>query len=268
MISAKNYIGTHDLLFVTLDTLRYDVAQIALQEGMLPNLSQWIPDHQWEKRHTSSTFTYGAHHAFFAGFLPTPATPGKHPRHFAVAFPGSKTITENTYVFNTPDIISGFSSIGYHTVCIGGVGFFNLSSPLGTVLPNMFSEKYWAEEFGVTHPESTRHQVKKSIDIIQHLNPSKRLFLFLNVSAIHQPNCIFHATETSDSCLTQKHALAYVDSCLGELLEVMRRRSSVFCIICSDHGTTYGEDGFTGHRLAHQVVLEVPYVDFIMNAPE
>ena len=30
-------------------------------------------------------------------------------------------------------------------------------------------------------------------------------------------------------------------------------------VICSDHGTAYGEDGYTGHRLAHPVVWDVPY---------
>ena len=30
----------------------------------------------------------------------------------------------------------------------------------------------------------------------------------------------------------------------------------------TDHGTAYGEDGFHGHRLAHQVVWDVPYAHF------
>lgn len=262
---TKDLIGTHDILFVTLDTLRYDVAQKALAEGMTPNLKKWIPNSQWEKRHTPSTFTYGAHHAFFAGFMPTPASPGPHYRCFAVSFPGSESISDQTYEFNTPDIISGFSSIGYHTVCIGGVGFFNLKSPLGNVLPNMFNEKYWSEEYGVTNSQSTRNQVDKCLEIIQRLDSGRRLFLFLNISAMHQPNCIFHPTAQTDSCITQAYALSYTDKYLGKLFDTMRNRSSVFCIICSDHGTAYGEDGYTGHRLSHPVVLDVPYAEFIME---
>jgi hypothetical protein len=34
---ARNLIGTHDALFITLDTLRYDVARDALAEGRTPN---------------------------------------------------------------------------------------------------------------------------------------------------------------------------------------------------------------------------------------
>ena len=33
--------------------------------------------------------------------------------------------------------MSGLRGRGYHTVCVGGVGFFNKLSPLGTVLPPM-----------------------------------------------------------------------------------------------------------------------------------
>jgi hypothetical protein len=265
MIFTKNLVGTHDILFVTLDTLRYDVAQKALDDGMTPNLKKWIPDNQWEKRHTPSTFTYGAHHAFFAGFLPTPVSPGPHYRCFAVSFPGSDTISDQTYVFNTPDIVSGFSSIGYHTVCVGGVGFFNLKSPLGSVLPNMFSERHWSEQYSVTDPHSTKNQVEKCREIIQKLNSDRRLFLFLNISAMHQPNCIFCPAAKTDSSTTQAHALSYADKYLGELFDAMRTRSSVFCIVCSDHGTAYGEDGYTGHRLAHPVVLNVPYAEFILE---
>ena len=63
----------------------------------------------------------------FAGFLPTPARPGPHPRLFALAFAGSETTDANTFVFDGhADIVHGFASLGYRTLCIGGVGFFIL----------------------------------------------------------------------------------------------------------------------------------------------
>ena len=83
MIDARNLVGTHDILFVTLDALRYDVAVETLAEGATPNLAHVLPNGIWEKRHTPGNFTYAAHHAFFAGFLPTPITPGPHERLFA-----------------------------------------------------------------------------------------------------------------------------------------------------------------------------------------
>ena len=79
MIDAAAMIGTHDVLFVTLDTLRYDVAAAALAAGRTPCLAAVLPGGAWERRHSPATFTYAAHAAFFAGFLPTPIAPRQAP---------------------------------------------------------------------------------------------------------------------------------------------------------------------------------------------
>ena len=63
---------------------------------------------------------------------------------------------------------------------------------------------------------------------------------------------------------THAAALRYVDSALPPLFEAQRRRGPALCIICSDHGTLYGEDGFTGHRLAHPNVWQVPYAELVL----
>jgi arylsulfatase A-like enzyme len=63
---------------------------------------------------------------------------------------------------------------------------------------------------------------------------------------------------------TQAAALSYVDSQLGRLFDALRKRGPSLCIICSDHGTAYGEDGYHGHRLAHEVVWTVPYAELIL----
>lgn len=96
MLNARSLIGTHDVLLITLDTLRCDVAEQALARGLTPNLARLLPGGAWERRHSPGNFTYAAHQAFFAGFLPTPARPGKHPRLFACQFPGSETTTDAT----------------------------------------------------------------------------------------------------------------------------------------------------------------------------
>ncbi len=265
MLDATRLVGTHDVLFVTLDTLRYDVAVQVLRAGRTPHLAQVLPGGQWEERHSPGSFTYAAHHAFFAGFLPTPAAPGPHPRLFATRFPGSETTTAQTFVFDTPDIVSGFASIGYRTICIGGVGFFNKQSPLGSVLPGLFMESYWSSELGVTHPRSTENQVALTRNLLTQLSAYQRVFLFVNISAIHPPNHIFLQGATVDSLASHAAALSYVDAHLPPLFEAMRRRGPVLAILCSDHGTAYGENGFSGHRLAHPSVWTVPYAEFILS---
>src|SRR5262245_12468630 len=124
MRDMNRIVGTHDVLLVTLDTLRYDVAAELAAAGRTPTLAGVLPGGTWERRHTPASFTYPAHQAFFAGFLPTPVTPGPHPRLFAARFPGSETTDAGTWVFDAPDLVTGLAAAGYHTACVGGVGFF------------------------------------------------------------------------------------------------------------------------------------------------
>ncbi|HET8843285.1 MAG TPA: STM4013/SEN3800 family hydrolase [Ktedonobacteraceae bacterium] len=268
MLNVQEVVGTHDVLLVTLDTLRYDVAQDMWREGHIPYLASLLPPSGWEARHSPGSFTYAAHHAFFAGFLPTPANPGNHARLFAARFPGSETTTAQTYVFDAPEIVSGLATRGYHTICIGGVGFFNKQSPLGSVLPGLFQESYWSPELGVTDPASTCHQVNLACQVIEHVPDGQRIFLFLNISALHQPNYFYLPGATQDSLASHAAALAYVDGQLPPLFNALRQRAPLLAILCSDHGTAYGEDGYTGHRLAHPVVWTVPYAEIVLPGLE
>lgn len=263
-INANYVVGSYDIAFIVLDTLRYDVARDTLRAGRTPNLAAILPGQTWEARHTPGNFTYAAHHAFFAGFLPTPISRGHHPRLFAAHFPGSGTTTDRTYTFDAPDIVTGLAAIGYHTLCIGGVDFFNRRSPLGRVLPEMFAESHWSPEMGINSPTSTEHQVRLAVRRLREIPRGQRLFLFLNISAIHPPNACFLPGAKEDTLASHAAALAYVDRQLPPLFDALRRRGPTLLILCSDHGTAYGEDGYTGHRLSHPVVWTVPYAELIL----
>jgi hypothetical protein len=265
MLDTRTIVGTHDILLMTLDTLRYDVASECLAAGKTPTLASMLPEGRWEMRHTPGSFTYAAHQAFFAGFLPTPASPGRHPRLFAARFAGSETATESTFVFDAPDIVTGLAQVGYHTICIGGVGFFNKQTPLSRALPQLFAESHWDPSLGVTDPGSTGHQIRLAVDMLRRTPVSRRVFLFLNISALHQPNYFYLPGATADTLESHAAALAYVDSQLAPLFQAFQRRADTLAIICSDHGTTYGEDGYTGHRLAHPAVWNVPYAECILE---
>lgn len=270
-------VGTHDLLFVTIDTLRYDVAAELLEAGRLPNLAKVLPTDEagrpcWEERHSPGSFTFAAHSAFFAGFLPTPITPGPHPRLFAARFGGSESTAPDTWVFDEPSWVEGLAAARYHTACIGGVGFFNPESALGTVLPSLFAESHWSRETSVAAPDSFEAQISVAADLVRRLDAEQRLFLFVNVPALHQPNWFYLDGAERDDSLPAKGdtreshaaALEYVDRHIGDLFDLMASRRRCFAIVCSDHGTLYGEDGLTGHRVAHPIVWTVPYAEFVL----
>ncbi len=265
MLNANNYIPHKDVLFITLDSLRYDVAVQALETGRTPNLARVLPNGAWELRHSPATFTFAAHQAFFAGFLPTPAVNGRHPRLFAAKFEGSKTTSETTFAHAESSWLEALKNLGYHTFCIGGVGFFRDTGGLSSVLPNFFEHSYYSHSMGVTSPRSTELQVSRALSILQEIPVSERVLMFINVSATHTPTRIFVNDATQESPETQAAALEYADSHLGKLFEAFQSRGGALCIVCADHGEAFGEDGFHGHRLAHQTVWDVPYAEFFLG---
>lgn len=249
-----------NVLFLVLDALRYDAAQDLFLEGKLPNFSKYLPATGWEKRYTPASFTFPAHQAFFAGFLPTKIDQEVTPRSFAADFKGSKSTTEQTFRFQEADIVTALGNRGYATACIGGVGFFSKRTAVAEVLPNLFKDSFWSMELGVTNPDSTQAQFELAQQWLQSVQAP--FFLFINVSAIHQPNCHYLNAE-EDTLETHKAALQYVDQQLPSLMQAIEAKAPVCCFICSDHGTAYGEDEHWGHRNGHRVVMEVPYVEFL-----
>ena len=237
-----------------------------MEDDTTPVLKAIAPGSAWERRHSPASFTFAAHTAFFAGFLPTPARVGgaRAPRLFATRFPGSRSATLRTLVFDQADIVSGFAAAGYRTICIGGVGFFNKQSALGSVLPGYFQESHWSPDLGVGCLTSARNQVDLACATLDDGPGDQPVFLFMNISACHAPNHGYVPGETRDSARTQQAALADVDAQLPPLLARICRDRPTLAVICSDHGEAYGEDGHRGHRLGHETVWDVPYLETIL----
>ncbi|MGY2894412.1 STM4013/SEN3800 family hydrolase [Deinococcus sp. UYEF24] len=267
MIPARGLIGSCDVVLVTLDSLRLDVARAALSAGQTPNLATLLPPSGWEERHTPGSFTYAAHHAFLSGFLPTPARPGRHPRLFAAQFTGSDSTAEQTFVFEQATLPEALAARGYHTVCVGGVGFFNSQTALGSVLPELFLERHWTPALGVKNPDSAARQMEVAATALKALPPDQRAFLLLNVAATHTPTHFYLPGARRDSPETQAAALASVDAALPTLLAALRSRGNTLLIVCADHGTCFGDDGYWGHRIAHPAVWTVPYLETLVLQP-
>lgn len=251
-----------DLLMVTFDSLRFDVAAAAFDEGKTPYLNQLLPQ-GWEPRHSPGSFTYAAHAAYFAGFWPTPCQPGReHERPFVLQFPGARYVGGQTTTLGGDNIVSGLQARGYRTVCIGGTGFFNPATPLGRVFPALFDESHWRPEFAVTEYHSARAQITAACERIAETPREQPLFLFINIAATHSPTFQYVAGCRTDSLATQQAALATVDQALPKLFSALQQRgNNGRGYLMSDHGTLFGEDGFTGHRVGHPAVWTVPYAE-------
>ncbi|MFC6593217.1 STM4013/SEN3800 family hydrolase [Deinococcus lacus] len=263
MLPVRDLIPQADVALLTIDSLRYDVAVSALDAGETPHLAALLPGGVWEKRHTPGSFTFAAHQAFLAGFLPTPAAPGRHPRLFAAQFEGSTSTASQTFTFAEANLPAALAARGYRTVCVGGVGFFNGRTALGQTLPAMFQEAHWSPASGVKNPASAAAAVRAAVDRLRAI--PERVFLLLNFAATHTPTHYYLPGERRDSPESQRAALRTVDAALPLLLDTLRERGPTLLIVCADHGTCHGEDGYWGHRVAHPLVWTVPYMETVLE---
>jgi len=267
-INMNEVVGTHDILFVCLDTLRYDVAEREQESGNTPILNRYG---KWEKRGAAGNFTYPSHHAMFAGFLPSPLEPGPMTKREMLFFPKGvgmgKIAPPKSFAFDGPTFVEGLEKVGYDTICIGGVGFFNKRSDIGKVFPSMFKKSHWRPSFGCTVKESPDNQIKLAVEEIKAVPHEKRIFMYINICAIHYPNYFYlDGAKKKDNSETHAAALRYVDKRLEVLFDTFKERNKTFVIACSDHGSCYEEEdgGYIFHGFNHEVVNTVPYKHFFL----
>ena len=253
---VRSLIGSHDLLLVTLDTLRYDVAaELAARPGARRTWRAALPGGRWERRHTPGSFTYAAHHAFFAGFLPTPAAPGPAP----AAVRGARSPAARR-----PAPAPACSTRPTSSPALG-----RRRLPHGLHRRRRLLQQAEPARAGAAGPvrreplgagarrHRSRTRRENQVDRAgrgrcRGCRPAARCSC-----SSTSPRC---TSPTGSTCRARaerrrgRHAAAleYVDGHLGRLFAAAQRRApAVFAIVCSDHGTAYGEDGYTGHRLGH-----------------
>lgn len=265
-INMNDVVGSCNILFLCLDTLRYDVAKAEEEAGNTPVLNQFGP---WQKCQAPGNFTYPSHHAMFAGFLPCPYEASTIMDQEMLFFPKNagmgKKGPEGAYCFSGPTFVQGLAEDGYLTCCIGGVSFFDKRSDLGKIFPAMFQYSYWNPSFGCQVKESIDHQIAFAVKKLAQFPPKQHIMMYLNVDAIHYPNYFYLPEEREDNIRTHAAALRYVDSRLQPLFDAFCKRGPTFVICCSDHGTCYGEDGRIFHGLNHPMVNTIPYKHFFVR---
>ncbi len=266
-IDMGRIVGVDDILFICLDTLRYDVAVREQEAGATPVLNRYGP---WEKRQAPGNFTYPSHHAMFAGFFPCRFDARSLADREMLFFPrqigmGNKA-PKGAFAFSGSTIMEGLEKEGYDTWCVGGVSFFDKRSDLGKVFPGYFQKSYWNPSFSCPVRESTKNQVDFILKKLSSASDNQRIFLYLNVDAIHYPNYFYLEGAVQDSIASHGAALRYVDGQIGRLLDGWKaRRGNGFVICCSDHGTCYGEDGCQFHGIDHPAVNTIPYKHFMLT---
>ena len=145
------------------------------------------------------------------------------------------------------------------------MNFFSKRNELGRVFPGYFTKSYWLPTFGCTAPDSAEKQIDFALKKLENYPEDKRIFMYINFSAIHYPNCHYVEGKMKDDKESHAAALQYVDSQLPRLFQAFQKRGNTLVIALSDHGTCYGEDGYEYHCISHETVYTVPYKHFILT---
>lgn len=260
------------ILFITLDSCRYDTFKSAYVSGCLPNISSVAPLH---RAISPSYFTYGSHAAMWMGFTPgvegtsEPLLNPKAGKLFRMSYAGFPGKGDGVgFTLEGSSIIDGFRRKGYLTIGTGAVNWFNPESETGRLLTEPF-EEFWFS--GNTW--NLKGQLKWVMKRLLNKSDTKPVFLFLNIGETHVPYwheeatwprepspCIpFGGSQccAAESSKRQRACLEWVDSKIGELLSLF---STSTILICADHGDCWGEDGIWEHGVSHSSVLTVPFL--------
>ncbi len=124
-----------DILMITFDALRYDVAVQAWESEQTPYLRQLIPA-GWEHRHSPATLRLLLMR-IFCRFLADSVTAWQGSASLYVAVSWHATRLGRDHGLARATIIEGLQRKGYQTICIGGVSFFQSRHTVGKSLAKL-----------------------------------------------------------------------------------------------------------------------------------
>lgn len=270
-------------LWVVYDSCRFDTltkANTPVLDSYAKVYSAWTP----------GTYTYPAHMSFFAGILPIVYEPLPYLNRFQkqlIMMKGSGRVPDQAVGRHTTvlpesnnDIIHGLSRHGYYTV--------------GAASTTWFAKKTLTSGFNDFKYEShlpCEEQCNFMLKNLAKKASDKPFFAFMNLIETHTPYMHYgedraeyaikargdmdfppsvdpSATNERGAKLhqAQVEAAEHLDKMLGKLLPKLPRNTMV--VIMGDHGECFGEDGFWGHGIYHEKVMNVPISCFMLNGEE
>jgi len=261
-----------NVLLLTYDSCRLDVMQAA-QTPVLDSFAVV------RSAQSPANFTYAAHLAFFAGILPNCNDEIAYYNRFSKQLMGLTDMGETNVVKDSliqlqsdRSLIHAFRAAGYQTVGAGAMNWFRQAT-----LTDAFSKFL----FTGTNANSQIDFLFSEIDL------TCPFFGFINFGETHYPYSYEGKTDhcrvdvrarrmtwppkqqgstVGKDCPAFQHqvrAAEYLDTRLPRLFSGLPDNTIV--ILCADHGEAFGEDGFWGHGVNHQVILEVPLAIFRLD---
>ncbi|MFZ0667335.1 MAG: hypothetical protein WAM97_16395 [Acidimicrobiales bacterium] len=257
------------ILFVTLDSCRYDTFATA----KTPNFDRVGELH---RAMAPGSFTFSSHSAMFMGHTPGVAgvhEPYTNPRYGQIfRLAGGGTGLAPFVSLKGRNIIDGLSRIGYLTVGVGAMRWFNPETLTSRTLVFAFDKFFYS---------GNQYSLRAQLEFIRTTiaGVQRPVFVFINVGETHTP--YFHEgadwsyddnpcreladDNDADECRRRQTAcLEWVDTEMAGMLDLFAGANT---LVCADHGDAWGEDGLWTHGFFHEKVLEVPLLHRLQNRP-
>lgn len=256
--SENGLIMTKHQILITLDSLRWDVFEAA----NVPFLKTF----PYAKAHAHGTFTLPSHMSMFVGKMPWISGNSLGLQHWRLAANQWSDSADTLYILPGRTLKHGFANLGLPTLGSGGVRWFLPSIATTYALLDGFQKFKFSSPFLDDRTGGIDVQVRWLLDMVNTCR--KPCFIFLNAGETHEPYYSkFHGLEASlrnrnaKSCKeAQIASLECCDDWIRKLLEGLSCIAGCEGIICGDHGDCWGDDGFWGHGIVHEKVLDVPLV--------
>jgi hypothetical protein len=269
--------STPSIVMLVYDSCRYDSAV----KANTPNLDAHSKIY---KAYAPATYTYPSHQSFFCGIFPSVLEPSPYYNRFikqliVLRGAGDSIIEaeegECTFIVkkNAENIVLGLAKAGYYTVGSGGANWFVKKS-----LRVGFKDFYYK-----SHARAL-DQINIILRLLNSNRKGKPFFAFINFMETHTPYMHYGEKEyhmTARRKMTwppkfcaedveygqklhnaQIRAVEYLDTCIPKLLDVLPHNTIV--MLFGDHGEAFGEDGYWGHGIYHEKVMEVPMSIFTL----
>ncbi len=256
-----------NILMLVYDSCRYDSAI----QANTPVLERYAKIH---KAYTPATYTYPAHHSFFCGIFPYVPEPLPYYNRFieqlvALEGAGDGIKKKHSFIIDRKEhnIIAGLAHAGYYTVGSAGANWFAKDSL-----------KVGFQDFYFKHQARATDQIQLILDALKRNAQQKSFFAFINFMETHEPYMHYGEKEyrmtarrqmkgppkadPAESDYARKlhdaqiKGVEHLDACLPTLLDAIPQNTIV--MVFADHGEAFGEDGYWGHGVYHEKVMEVP----------
>ena len=261
-----------NFLLLTYDSCRHDVL-VDARTPVLDSYSDIVP------AQAPANFTFASHQAFFVGILPNADADLPYYNRFRKQLLGLLEVGEGAVtkdalqqVSSSWNLVSGLRDSGYQTVGAGAMNWFRQES---------LTARFESFRF-------TGRDAEAQIDFVRGaLDPGRPFFGFINFGETHAPYTFRGRREPCPVDVRARRmtwppqaeagptgrdnpaygwqvaAAEFLDGLLPRLFDGLPGDTVV--VLTADHGECFGEDGYWGHGVNHEKVLEVPLAIFRLD---